>query len=72
MTELKPSDNIPNEIPFSEAEIKIQKLVIIVKRNSSYIIISLIQYFEADFLWKVSLKILNSEILKTFTHADIT
>ena len=34
------------------------------------IIISLIQHFEADFLWKVSLKILNSGlILKTFTHA---
>ena len=33
------------------------------------IIISLIQHFEADFLWKVSLKILNSGlILKTFTH----
>ena len=32
--------------------------------------ISLIQHFEADFLWKVSLKILNSgTILKTFTHA---
>ena len=32
--------------------------------------ISLIQDFEADFLWKVSLKILNSRIiLKTFTHA---
>ena len=31
--------------------------------------ISLIQNFEADFLWKVSLKILNSGmILKTFTH----
>ena len=31
--------------------------------------ISLIQDFEADFLWKVSLKILNSGIiLKTFTH----
>ena len=29
----------------------------------------LIQHFEADFLWKVSLKILNSGlILKTFTH----
>ena len=28
-----------------------------------------IQHFEADFLWKVSLKILNSGlILKTFTH----
>ena len=35
-------------------------------------IISLIQDFEADFLWKVSLKILNSGIiLKTFTHAAI-
>ena len=34
------------------------------------IIISLIQHFEADFLWKVSLKILNSGlILKTLTHA---
>ena len=34
------------------------------------IIISLIQHFEADFLWKASLKILNSElILKTFIHA---
>ena len=32
---------------------------------------SLIQHFEAEFLWKVSLKILNSGIiLKTFTHAD--
>ena len=32
--------------------------------------ICLIQDFEADFLWKVSLKILNSGIiLKTFTHA---
>ena len=31
--------------------------------------VSLIQHFEADFLWKVSLRILNSEIiLKTFTH----
>ena len=29
----------------------------------------LIQHFEADFLWKVSLKILNSGIiLKMFTH----
>ena len=34
------------------------------------IIISLIQYFEAGFIWEVSLKILNSGfILKTFTHA---
>ena len=33
------------------------------------IIILPIQHFEADFLWKVSLKILNSGItLKTFTH----
>ena len=45
------------------------------KINCKYIkkaiISSLIQYFEADFLWKVSLKILNSGIiLKTFTHAD--
>ena len=35
------------------------------------IIISLIQHFEADFLWQVSLKILNSGIiLKTFTCED--
>ena len=34
--------------------------------------ISLIQQFEADFLWKVSLKILNSGIiLKTFTHVNM-
>ena len=34
--------------------------------------ISLIQEFEADFLWKVSLIILNSGmILKTFTHAEV-
>ena len=31
--------------------------------------VSLVQHFEADFLWKVSLKILNPGIiLKTFTH----
>ena len=35
-------------------------------------IICLIQYFEADFLWEVSLKILNSGIvLKAFTHVCI-
>ena len=35
--------------------------------------VSLIQHFEADFLWKVSLKILNSGIiLKTFTHVNYT
>ena len=34
--------------------------------------VSLIQHFEADFLWKVSLKILNSGIiLKTFTHVSL-
>ena len=34
--------------------------------------VSLIQHFEADFLWKVSLKILNLEIiLKTFSHVKI-
>ena len=39
------------------------------KLRKEAIIISLIQHFEADFLWKVSLKILNSGlILKTFTH----
>ena len=33
------------------------------------LMISQIQHFEADFLWKVSLKILNSGItLKTFPH----
>ena len=35
------------------------------------IMISLVQHFEADFLWKVSLKILNSGmILKTITHVN--
>ena len=35
-------------------------------------VICIIQYFEADFLWKVSLKILISRIiLKTFTHATV-
>ena len=34
--------------------------------------VSLIQHFEADFLWKVSLKILNSGIiLKTFTYVFV-
>ena len=38
-------------------------------KSREAIVISLIQHFEADFLWKVSLKILNSGlILKTFTH----
>ena len=33
--------------------------------------VSLFQHFEVDFLWKVSLKILNSGIiLKTFTHVS--
>ena len=37
--------------------------------NLKTIIISLTQYFEADFLWKVSFKIMNSGlILKTVTH----
>ena len=36
-------------------------------------IFSVIQHFEADFLWKFSLKILNSGIiLKTLTHAIYT
>ena len=36
------------------------------------IIIWRIQHFEADFLWKVSLEILNSGIIvKTFTHGNI-
>ena len=39
-------------------------------RNHKPITICLIQYYEADLQWKVSLKILNSGIiLKTFTHA---
>ena len=38
--------------------------------KSEAIIIYLTEHFEHDFLWKVSLKILNSgSILKTFTHA---
>ena len=36
------------------------------------ITISLIQHFEADSLWKVSLKILNSgKVLKTFIHVGM-
>ena len=36
------------------------------------IMISPIQHFKADFLWKVSLKILNlGIILKTFTHVKV-
>ena len=42
------------------------------KINKEAIIISLIQHFEADFIWKVSLKILNSGlIMKTFTHGGV-
>ena len=38
-------------------------------KNRKAIIIWLIQYFEADFLWKVSLKIRNSGIfLNNLTH----
>ena len=45
---------------------------IICKLLKEAIIISLIQHFEADFLWKVSHKILNSGlILKTFTHVFV-
>ena len=40
--------------------------------NRLKIKIAQIQHFEADFLWKVSLKILNSGIiLKTLTHVII-
>ena len=47
----------------------VKKLKIIWKLIRKAIIISLIQHFEADFLWKVSLKILNSGlILKIFTQ----
>ena len=39
------------------------------KAKQKAIIVPLIQHFEVDFLWKVSLKVLNSGlILKTFTH----
>ena len=38
-------------------------------KQTNYSSESLFQHFKADFLWKVSLKILNSGIiLKTFTH----
>ena len=38
---------------------------------NAYIIIGLTQYFEADFLWKVSLKMLNARIiLKTFSPME--
>ena len=47
-------------------------LLINSKSTSEANIICLIQHFEADILWKVSLKILNSGmILKTFTHANL-
>ena len=46
-------------------------IVFIIWKLIKEAIISLIQHFEAGFLWKVSLKILNSGlILKTFTHAQ--
>ena len=39
------------------------------KQITDTIIVFLFQYFEAGFLWKVNLKILNSGlILKTFTQ----
>ena len=42
------------------------------QRFSSIFESTIIQHFEADFLWKVSLKILNSgKILKTFTHLTV-
>ena len=48
-----------------------QRVELIRKLIREFIMSFLIQHFEADFLWKVSLKILNSGIiLKTFTHAD--
>ena len=41
-------------------------------KSEKAIMITLIQHFEADVLWKVSLKILNSGIiLKTFTHNSV-
>ena len=44
-------------------------VLIICKLTKEATEISLIQHFEADFLWKVSLKILNSGlILQTFTN----
>ena len=47
----------------------INYVLIIWKLINEAIVNSLIQHFEADFLWKVSLKILNSGlILKTFTY----
>ena len=42
------------------------------KLNKEAIIFCLIKDFEADFLWKVSLKILHSGIiLKAFTHVSL-
>ena len=47
-------------------------VLVIWKLIKEAIIISLIQHFEADFLWEVSLKILNSGlILKDFTHVYV-
>ena len=54
-----------NLLKFNEA-LSLENQII----NKKIIIISLIQHFEADFLWKVSLKILNlGLIMKKSTHA---
>ena len=54
-----PTKCLNDQLPKYKTENKSEKLIKI----------CLIQHFETDFLWKVSLKILNSGIiLKTFTH----
>ena len=82
---MRESSNIPKSLPFKTPILKLAVCpqIIhnfkfkwsIVLRQTEYksenpTTSSIIQYFEADFLWKVSLKIMNSGIiLKTFTHA---
>ena len=58
---------MPTNSTVSRVNVKLSLDTEIISREN--IQICVIQHFEADFLWKVSPKILNSGIiLKTFTH----
>ena len=55
---------------YSQFQVSLDRLTI--NQRTYYNLLKGIQDFEADFLWKVSLKILNSGItLKTFTHDSV-
>ena len=61
----------PSEFPTGELRIKSGGVIASTKKKliREATLISLIQHFEADFLWKFSFKMLNSGlILKTFSH----